>query len=155
MTVTLQTMAGERLAEWLDRSRAHYIESRRAAGETLEQAEANAAKTDGLYFRDGQPVEGQHVYTVHAPDGRDVGELWIGVIDAASRGWWVFDVEIVEAERGHGFGRAAMQLAEAEAARLGAATLGLNVFGFNTVARGLYESLGYETTAVQMRKPVG
>ena len=28
----------------------------------------------------------------------------------------------------------------------------LNVFGFNTTARGLYESLGYETTAVQMRK---
>ncbi|KQN41066.1 N-acetyltransferase [Frigoribacterium sp. Leaf44] len=43
---------------------------------------------------------------------------------------------------------------EQAAARHGAETLGLNVFGYNEVARHLYESLGYETTAVQMKKPV-
>ena len=34
----------------------------------------------------------------------------------------------------------------------GAVTLGLNVFGFNSIARSLYRSLGYEESAVQMRK---
>ena len=33
-------------------------------------------------------------------------------------------------------------------------SLGLNVHGQNMVARSLYESLGYEVTAMQMRKPV-
>jgi ribosomal protein S18 acetylase RimI-like enzyme len=36
----------------------------------------------------------------------------------------------------------------------GMTSLGLNVFGQNTVARGLYESLGYDVTALQMKKPV-
>jgi predicted GNAT family acetyltransferase len=34
----------------------------------------------------------------------------------------------------------------------GARTIGLNVFGRNTVARNLYASLGYEESAVVMRK---
>jgi ribosomal protein S18 acetylase RimI-like enzyme len=54
--------------------------------------------------------------------------------------------------RGRGFGRAAMVLAEQEARRGGARRLGLNVFGTNTVARSLYESLGYEITELQMSK---
>lgn len=31
-------------------------------------------------------------------------------------------------------------------------SLGLSVFGFNTDARGLYDSLGYETTSVKILK---
>ncbi len=58
------------------------------------------------------------------------------------------------AHRGRGLGRAAMVLAEEAARSQGASELGLNVFGPNTVARRLYESLGYETTAVNMRKPL-
>ncbi|MDN3905792.1 GNAT family N-acetyltransferase [Arthrobacter sp. YD2] len=74
---------------------------------------------------------------------------------SSSDAWWVSDIEIHEDHRGKGYGRAAMQLAEVAAAEQGAATLGLNVFGYNTVARDLYESLGYETVSMQMRKPVG
>jgi ribosomal protein S18 acetylase RimI-like enzyme len=33
-------------------------------------------------------------------------------------------------------------------------SIGLNVHGQNTVARSLYESLGYEVTAMQMKKAV-
>ncbi|MEC5182355.1 ribosomal protein S18 acetylase RimI-like enzyme [Arthrobacter sp. CG_A4] len=64
----------------------------------------------------------------------------------------MFDVEIQPALRSKGFGRQAMILGEAEARRLGATSIGLNVFGYNANARKLYESLGYEATAIQMRK---
>lgn len=74
---------------------------------------------------------------------------------SAADAWWVSDIEIHEEHRGKGYGRAAMQLAEVGAAEQGAATLGLNVSGYNGVARGLYESLAYETVSTQMRKPVG
>ena len=45
-----------------------------------------------------------------------------------------------------------MLLAEEEAAARGMTSVGLNVHGQNTVARGLYDSLGYQVTAQQMKK---
>jgi ribosomal protein S18 acetylase RimI-like enzyme len=45
-----------------------------------------------------------------------------------------------------------MLLAEGEARRRGLSRVALNVFGGNEVARNLYRSLGYEETAVTMRK---
>jgi len=92
-------------------------------------------------------------FTSEAP-AEVVGFLWIAPQSEGSDAWWVFDIAVEENHRGAGYGRAAMQLAEKAAAEHGASTLGLNVFGYNTVARGLYDSLGYETTAVQMRKAV-
>jgi ribosomal protein S18 acetylase RimI-like enzyme len=48
-----------------------------------------------------------------------------------------------------------MVLGEEYARAQGAHTLGLSVFGFNTSARGLYESLGYKTTSIKMLKRLG
>jgi hypothetical protein len=47
-----------------------------------------------------------------------------------------------------------MRLAEDEARVRGMTSLGLNVHGQNMVARSLYDSLGYEVTAMQMKKPL-
>ena len=66
--------------------------------------------------------------------------------------FWVWEVVVDEQHRGRGLGRAAMLLAEEQARAAGAVELGLNVFGYNTVARALYESLAYETVSMQMRK---
>jgi ribosomal protein S18 acetylase RimI-like enzyme len=65
---------------------------------------------------------------------------------------YLYEIEIDEAERGRGLGRAAMEAFEREAARRGLAELELNVFGGNTVARSLYQSLGWRETAVHMAK---
>ena len=66
--------------------------------------------------------------------------------------WWVYDVEVDEQARGRGLGRRLMELAEVEVARLGGTSIGLSVFGTNSRARRLYESLGYEPTSIRMRK---
>ena len=73
-------------------------------------------------------------------------------VSADPGAWWVWDIVINADQRGQGFGRAAMLLGQEYARRHGAITLGLSVFGFNTGARGLYDSLGYETTSVKMLK---
>ena len=85
-----------------------------------------------------------------------VGWLWLGVPGPEPDPLmaWVFEIEIEAAFRGRGYGRAAMRLAEDEARLRGMTSLGLNVHGQNTVARSLYESLGYEVTAMQMKKLV-
>ncbi|GAA1404750.1 hypothetical protein AUR04nite_08090 [Glutamicibacter uratoxydans] len=65
---------------------------------------------------------------------------------------WIWDILIEDEFRRRGFGKSAMLLAENYASSQGAATLGLNVFGFNTTARRFYESVGYKTTSLKMRK---
>jgi ribosomal protein S18 acetylase RimI-like enzyme len=47
-----------------------------------------------------------------------------------------------------------MMLAEEEARLVGATHLGLNVFGQNTIARHLYERLGYSIVSLRMSKPI-
>ena len=65
---------------------------------------------------------------------------------------FIYDMAVDEAHRGKGYGRAAMGLAEEEARLRGIGRIELNVFGGNDVARGLYLSLGYVETSVQMAK---
>jgi ribosomal protein S18 acetylase RimI-like enzyme len=83
-----------------------------------------------------------------------VGWLWLAVPqgDGNPSMAWVNDVEIDAAFRGRGYGRRAMLLAEQEARARGMTSIGLNVHGHNTVARALYDSLGYEVMTQQMSK---
>ena len=64
------------------------------------------------------------------------------------------DVEIYEGHRRAGLGRQVMALAEDVVRARGGTTIGLNVFGYNTGARRLYEALGYQPTSIRMRKPL-
>ena len=57
-----------------------------------------------------------------------------------------------ETERGRGLGRAAMLALEAKVKELGYASVGLNVWGGNDVARALYRKLGYTEQSVGMTK---
>ncbi len=146
-------MSAERLPAWLEDSTREYIEELVAAGRTREDATQHAATSVAPAFPDGSPAPGQSVFDVLDDEGERVGFLWIGPDTSADPdAWWVWNIQIDADKRGHGHGRAAMLLGEDHARREGARTLGLNVFGSNSVARGLYEKLGYETTALQMRK---
>ena len=60
---------------------------------------------------------------------------------AAARGWRLASISFSD------------QIKD-EARSRGMTSLGLNVHGQNTVARSLYDSLGYDVTALQMKKPL-
>ncbi|MET0694057.1 MAG: GNAT family N-acetyltransferase [Propionibacteriaceae bacterium] len=155
MTVSLVPMSSERLRPWIQQIRSEYIESRIQSGDTLEAATANADASFERSFVEGVPREGHLVYDVLSDD-RPVGYLWLGPQSPPQSGfWWVWDIAIDPAHQRRGYGREALLLGEAEVAHRDGKILGLNVFGFNVGARALYESLGYETTAVQMRKVLG
>ena len=148
-------MSADRLPGWLEETTLAYIEELVASGRTRDDAVLYSAKSMAPAFPDGHPAPGHAVFDVLDDAGQIVGYLWIGPDTSEDpAAWWVWDIEIDEAQRGHGYGRAAMVLGEDYARRQGARTLGLNVFGSNAVARSLYESLGYATTALQMRKPL-
>lgn len=118
-------------------------------------AELAAKKSDedhAAILPAGLATPGQFIFVVEA-DGESVGHLWLterGTPDR--RVLYIYGIEIDEAHRGRGFGRQTMLLAEGEARARGIGRVELNVFGGNEVARGLYRSLGYAETAVQMGK---
>jgi ribosomal protein S18 acetylase RimI-like enzyme len=148
-------MRDDEFEAWLPRVRARYEAEMVEFGGLAEDVARDKAGSDlaGL-FPGERPSPDQSVYVVEA-DGEGVGELWVGERpdDRLARGLlWVNDVCIDEAQRGRGFGRAAMLLAEDEARRRGLAGVALNVFGGNVAARGLYRSLGYAESAVVMAK---
>jgi len=146
-----EEFAPAELASWLGRTKSGYIAERVAAGDTLAEATTNADESMERTFPGGSPGPGQLAGWV-SHKGLRVGELWIGPFADDPQRWWVWNVEIAEAQRGRGLGRKAMVLAEDLARANGANSIGLNVFAQNQVARGLYQSLGYREASVQMRK---
>ena len=153
MTVRLETMPPERIAPWIEADHLAYIDSRMRAGESREVATAKAEQSRAEHFPGGHPLDTHRIFDVVAHD-TVVGHLWLGPLAAGSDDWWVFDIEIDEAHRRNGYARRALELGEAEARSLGATSIGLNVFGYNTGAKELYDSLGYGVTATQMKKPL-
>jgi ribosomal protein S18 acetylase RimI-like enzyme len=140
------------VARWVPAMFASYVDERIGAGEGREAAWAAAAAQREQLFPGGVPEEGQHVMNL-VLDGAAVGVLWMGrPLGGDEHVWFVFYVEIDDNHRGQGLGRDAMIAAERWATEHGGSRISLNVFGPNTVARSLYESLGYQVLATGMYK---
>jgi ribosomal protein S18 acetylase RimI-like enzyme len=139
------------LAEWLVESRVSYVKERIQAGDSPDEAEANATRSFEQLVPGGSPAPGQLIGQVRLGDEM-VGHLWLGPAGPDPERWWIWDVAIRQDLRGRGLGRQVVLLAEELARSHGATTIGLNVAGKNQIARGLYTSLGYGEQAVQMRK---
>jgi GNAT superfamily N-acetyltransferase len=156
MNVELRPMREEEYADWVPRMRDDYARSMsEEGGIPAERAKEQAASQVEQLFPGGRSSPEQLVFVVES-DGDPVGQLWLADRDdVLQRCLFVYQLYIDEAYRGCGYGKAAMLLAEEEARRRGIARLALNVFGRNTVARRLYQSLGYEENAVAMSKALG
>jgi ribosomal protein S18 acetylase RimI-like enzyme len=152
----LRPPAQDEFEQWLPRQEAAYARAIAESGAMPAAAAAEKARLDiARRFASGPASPGQVIFRLMA--GRQpVGWLWLNVpaIGTDPLMAWVNDIEVDPAYRGSGYGRAAMLLAEREARARGMTSLGLNVHGQNTVARSLYNSLGYEVMAQQMRKPL-
>ena len=117
-------------------------------GMTPEQAGAKVERDVAHVLPEGLGTPNIWIWAVEQ-DGRVVGTVFLGFREG---GAWLYDITIAEAERGKGYGRAAMTALEDEVRALGYDTIGLNVWGGNDVARGLYRSLGWAEESVHMRK---
>ncbi|MEU3465106.1 GNAT family N-acetyltransferase [Streptomyces sp. NPDC006733] len=143
---TVRPMSGAEYEVWNEQQTIGYVESLVARGVPFAQASARAETEHGAILPDGHRTEGTRLLTlVHR--GQDVGTLWLRLRDAADAAVpaWVYSVEVAEEYRGQGHGRTLMLLAERECLDAGVADLGLNVFGGNTRALRLYQSLRYAT----------
>lgn len=150
-SVDLRPMTSAEYAAWMPAAIADYAAQHAAAGSRPADTSLDLARQEfAELLPEGLETE-QHHLLVAESDGVRVGILWLRVPSAGDAAF-VFDVEVEPELRGKGHGRAIMLAAESYARDLGATALRLHVFGSNTVARSLYESLGYETTNVNMTK---
>ncbi len=127
-----------------------------AAGDwKSEGAVARAEAEADALLPQGVDTPGMLMLVAETLDGEPVGHIWVALErQSGGGGAWIYDIEVSPAHRGEGFGRALLTAGEQEAAKHGIDSIGLNVFGGNLVARSLYESAGYEVTAMQMKKPL-
>jgi ribosomal protein S18 acetylase RimI-like enzyme len=124
----------------------------RAGDWSAEEAESLAAQQTDSLLPSGPGTPGMLLLAGETPDGERVGVVWVALDRDRPGAAWIYDIEVHQEHRGKGYGRALLRAAEHYSARRGATEIGLNVFGPNAVARGLYESSGYEITAINMRK---
>ena len=151
--VRLRPMRPDEYPAFIAASKAGYTHDMVVHGGMLPAlAEKKSEEDHVAILPDGLATAGQWIWVVES-DGEAVGHLWVAERGTPERRTlFIYGVEIDEAQRGRGFGRAAMLLAEGEARARGIGRVELNVFGGNEVARGLYRSLGYVETSVQMAK---
>jgi ribosomal protein S18 acetylase RimI-like enzyme len=157
MTLELVPMTPEEFDRRSADLQARYAEDLRdARGMTADAAAAEAAEATRAILPDGVRTDRALVRAARV-DGRTVGWVWVMLPGVGGRPEmaWLYNIDIDPDHQGKGYGRALMLAVEAELRRLGVATWGLNVFGGNTRAVGLYESLGFRVTSQQMAKTIG
>ena len=156
MNAHLRPLRDDEFDAWVSAATAGYAASIELdAGLSHEQAQYKAKTDMARFVSDGSLPDGHAVFLVE-DDGEVVGRLWVAErpIDGGRPALVVYELSIDEHARGRGLGKLAMEFAADEARQRGIARVGLNVFGGNAAARGLYRSLGYREVAVWMEKAV-
>ena len=150
-------MNADAFAEVVEASIAAYAEDNVAAGRWPLAGALERSRNEFLsLLPQGLATPDHHWLEIRASaHGPRVGHLWFAVqVQQGQCTAFVYDIEVQPAHRRQGHARRALQALEGLAAELGAAHIGLHVFGFNAPAQALYRSLGYAVTSLDMNKPL-
>ena len=114
---------------------------------TYEEAEKHFKK----YLPNGLKTPGHHIMHI-LNNGSVVGNIWFEIRSGSLREAYLWDIIIFREYRGKGYGRQSMMELESFVKKEGVRRISLNVFPFNTVARNLYQTSGYQEAAITMMK---
>jgi RimJ/RimL family protein N-acetyltransferase len=122
-----------------------------------DEAQKRAEQEFHRLLPNGIKTENQFLYSL-VDDIKDytVGMVWFMLdpkrpIPVA----FIFDFNIYESFRRHGYGLQGLKAAELQAHELGAIRMELHVFAHNKAAIALYEKAGYHVTNLNMAKEIG
>jgi GNAT superfamily N-acetyltransferase len=148
----LEPMTQEQYLAFRESTEGDYADQIAKSGVSPVDAAEKAAADYARLLPDGLGSPDQFLFTGY--DGAEpVGWIWVQIKPRADGlNAYVFDLQVRQEQRRRGYGRAIMQAAEQLCRERGVVSMGLNVFGFNTGARSLYDQLGFEVAAVQMTK---
>ncbi|MEB2298955.1 GNAT family N-acetyltransferase [Lysinibacillus xylanilyticus] len=153
--ITLQPMNQEEFKQYISYAIEDYAKDKVASGNWSEDEAIDLSREsfERLLPKD-EKTENNHLLSIFHNDIL-VGMIWISqkAPTNPSEGF-IYDFVIFEQYQGQGYGKKAMKEAEIIAKELGMNKIGLNVFGHNKIARGLYEKMGYEITNITMAKTI-
>ena len=147
----LEPMTERRFLAWTRETISGFVEQQVGAGAVAaREAREHAEREFDSLLSQGLFTRGHHVWAAYDGDA-EVGYLWLGVrVRPELVEGYVYDVAVSPHLRSRGYGRALMLAGESRARELGISAMLLNVFGHNTVARRLYESLGYTVSVTHL-----
>lgn len=105
------------------------------------------------FFPKGLATKGQHLFKLKKDD-LDLGILWYSETEVTNKHGitaWLCYIYIKPDLRRRGYAKAAIKKMEDHLKILGIQSVGLNIFSYNSSAKKLYESIGYEVVkTIQM-----
>jgi ribosomal protein S18 acetylase RimI-like enzyme len=117
---------------------------------SMEEANEKAEIQIESLFPDQEKTESQYLYHVMS-ENELAGYLWFHVMKEEKKAF-LYHIYILDSFRKRGIASQALHFFEEEAKKLGAASLGLHVFGTNENAIELYKKLGFKQASVSMNK---
>ena len=120
----------------------------------IEEARQNSARQTDALLSQGLATARHFLFNVVSSEDQleqRIGYLWINV-DEEKKSCFIFDIYLLEAFRGRGYGRKTLELLEIKMLEKNIQRIGLHVFAHNTHARELYSKMGYEVTGYNMQK---
>lgn len=153
--VRLVPMSDAEFAAYLEHAIEDYAEAHLKAGDCDADEALTLAKADyESLLPKGLATEGQHLFTVQADGERDaVGMIWFASRERRGKNSaYIYDFRVRPELRGKGYGTAALKALERMLAEMKVRRVGLNVMGWNTAARALYERQGFTVAAIGMTK---
>jgi GNAT superfamily N-acetyltransferase len=148
-SVRLESVSKTEYARFIEDQIEEFASQKVRAGQWQpEQAEALSRHAVESFLPRSGPAAGHRVWKAVDTAGRPVARIWIGppplkMPNVPTRRW-LYQITVEPAVRGQGYGRATLAAVEEFLAEEGVSELYLNVFRWNTIARKLYDSMGYE-----------
>lgn len=150
--ISLKPMNHKQFRQYISYAIEDYAKDKIASGNWSEDEAIDLSRESfERLLPNGEKTENNHLSSIFHDDIL-VGMIWISQ-KAPNKGF-IYDFVIFEQYQGQGYGKKAMKEAEIIAKQLGMNKIGLNVFGHNKIARGLYEKMGYEITNITMAKTI-
>jgi len=152
----LEPMDEATYAAWRTASEREYSEEKIKAGNwKAESAERLSREAFDQLLPKGRETPGHEIRAMVNDVGERVGHAWFTIENRESgRVVFIYDIAVDPDQRRRGYGRMALGEIEAYARAHGCAGVMLHVFGYNTPARALYRSVGFEETNVIMLKRI-
>jgi len=150
--VNIRPITDAELPGYIATTMREYAEDKHThGGLSLDEARKQSEQETEQYFPSGKLSPGHEVFIAIDDAGERVGRLWMAPRSGSCDEAFIFDIQVEPTARGNGYGRALMQEAAKWSREHGFRTLTLHVFGGNSVAINLYESLGFVTTDRMMK----
>lgn len=155
MTLNLRAMTPEEFIPYEDADAHHYAENMVRAGFWSPEGAFDKAKNIHANLLPEGVLTNDHLFFVieDAQTRDSLGVIWLFIDrEIQPPSGFIYDLLLHERFRGRGLGKQAMLALEQRARELGLASLALNVFEDNRIAKSLYTSLGYEVQSSNMHK---